>query len=85
MAIGIALLIWAPNLAWQVAKGFPSLIYIASHQGSGGGVVANLFLIVVYLFFLIPLWMAGLVSRFRPIGIACLLPLVLFMFVGKSY
>jgi hypothetical protein len=90
IAVGIALLIWAPNLVWQVAKGFPSLIYIANHQGSGGGVVANLVLIVVYLFFLIPLWMTGLVSLFRstelrPIGIACLLPLILFMFVGKSY
>ena len=90
IAAGIALLIWAPNLAWQVEKGFPSLIYIANHQGSGGGLVVNLILIGVYLFFLIPLWVAGLVSLFRsdtlrPIGIACLFPLVLFMFVGKSY
>lgn len=90
IAAGIALLIWAPNLVWQVAKGFPSLIYIVNHQGSGGGLVANLVLIGVYLFFLIPLWVAGLVSLFRsltlrPIGIACLFPLVLFMFVGKSY
>jgi hypothetical protein len=90
IAAGIALLIWAPNLVWQIAKGFPSLVYIANHQGSGGGPVANLILIGVYLFFLIPLWVAGLVSLFRsatlrPIGIACLFPLVLFMFVGKSY
>lgn len=90
IAAGIALLIWAPNLAWQVAKGFPSLVYIANHQGSGGGLVANLILIGVYLFFLIPLLAAGLVSLFRsptlrPIGIACLIPLVLFLFVGKSY
>jgi hypothetical protein len=90
IAAGIALLICAPNLTWQVAKGFPSLVYIINHQGSGGGFVANLVLIVVYLLFLIPLWMAGLVSLFRnaalrPIGIACLLPLLLFMFVGKSY
>jgi Dolichyl-phosphate-mannose-protein mannosyltransferase len=90
VAAGIALLIWAPNLAWQVAKGFPSLVYIANHQGSGGGLAGNLLLIVVYLFFLIPLLVAGLVSLFRsaflrPIGIACLLPLVLFQFVGKSY
>ena len=90
IAAGIALLIWAPNLAWQVARGFPSLIYIANHQGSGGGLVVNLILIGVYLFFLIPLWVAGLVSLFRsstlrPIGIACLFPLVLFMLVGKSY
>jgi hypothetical protein len=90
IAAGIALLIWAPNLAWQVAEGFPSLIYIVNHQGSGGGFVANLVLIVVYLFFLIPLWVAGLVSllrsaTLRPIGIACLLPLLVFVFVGKSY
>jgi hypothetical protein len=90
IAAGIALLIWAPNLAWQVAEGFPSLIYIVNHQGSGGGFVANLVLIVVYLFFLIPLWVAGLVSllrsaTLRPVGIACLLPLILFLFVGKSY
>ena len=90
IAAGIALLIWAPNLAWQVAEGFPSLVYITNHQGSGGGLVANLVLIGVYLFFLIPLWVAGLVSLFRsvalrPIGIACLFPLVLFLFVGKSY
>lgn len=90
LAAGTALLIWAPNLAWQVEKSFPSLVYIANHQGSGGGVAANVILIVVYLFFLLPLLVAGLVSLFRsatlrPIGIACLIPLVLFMFVGKSY
>ena len=70
IAAGIALLICAPNLAWQVAKGFPSLIYIANHQGSGGGFVANLVLIVVYLFFLIPLWVAGLVSLLRSASLA---------------
>src|SRR5450631_3515039 len=90
IAAGIALLICAPNLAWQVAEGFPSLIYIVNHQGSGGGFVDNLLLIVVFLSFLIPLWVAGLVSllrsaTLRPIGIACLLPLILFLFVGKSY
>jgi hypothetical protein len=90
IAAGIALLIWAPNLAWQVAEDFPSLVYITNHQGSGGGLIANLVLLGVYLFFLIPLWVAGLVSLFRsvalrPIGIVCLFPLVLFLFVGKSY
>jgi Dolichyl-phosphate-mannose-protein mannosyltransferase len=90
IAAGIALLVWAPNLAWQLEKGFPSLVYIVNHQGSGGGLLVNVLLIVVYLFFLIPLWVAGFVSLFRnatlrPIGIACLFPLVLFLFVGKSY
>jgi hypothetical protein len=70
IAAGIALLLWAPNLAWQVERGFPSLVYIANHQGSGGGFVVNVVLIVVYLFFLIPLWVAGLVSLFRSATLA---------------
>ena len=83
-------LIWAPNLAWQVAKGFPSLVYITNHQGAAGGPVTYLIQFVVYFFFLLPLWGAGMVSLFRsrslrPIGIACAVPLVLFLFVGKSY
>jgi hypothetical protein len=87
---GIALLIWAPNLVWQVAEGFPSLTYITNHQGSGGGPAAYLIEVFGYLFFLVPLWLAGLVSLFRhpqlrPIGIACAVPLLLFLFVGKSY
>ena len=85
-----ALLIWAPNLVWQFVEGFPSLIYIANHKGSGGGPVAYLVELGVYFFFLIPLWVAGLISLLRspvlrPIGIACIVPLVLFLFGGKSY
>ena len=90
IAAAIALLIWTPNLAWQVAMGFPSVIYIANHRGSGGGPVVFLIEFVVYLFFLIPLWLAGMISlfrspRLRPIGIACAVPLLIFLFVGKSY
>jgi 4-amino-4-deoxy-L-arabinose transferase-like glycosyltransferase len=90
IAAAIALLIWAPNIAWQVVEGFPTLTYIANHGGSGGGPRAFLIEFVVYLFFLIPLWLAGMLSLFRsrqlrPIGIACAVPLVLFLFVGKSY
>jgi hypothetical protein len=90
IATAIALLIWAPNLAWQVVEGFPTLIYIASHGGSGGGPVVYLIQFAVYFFFLIPLWLAGMVSlfrsrRLRPIGIACAVPLLVFLFFGKSY
>jgi hypothetical protein len=86
----IAFLIWAPNLAWQVVEGFPTLTYLANHQGSGGGPVVYLIQFGVYFFFLIPLWLAGMVSLFRSpqlraIGIACVVPLLLFLFVGKSY
>jgi hypothetical protein len=90
IAAALALLIWSPNLAWQLAEGFPSLEYARNHRGSGGGPLIYVVEIVVYLFFLLPLWIAGLVSLFRsrslrPIAIACALPLVLFLFVGKSY
>jgi Dolichyl-phosphate-mannose-protein mannosyltransferase len=90
VAAAIALLIWAPNLAWQVAEGFPSLIYVANHRASTGGPGAYLIEFVVYFFFLLPLWLAGMISLFRsrslrPIGIVCAVPLLLFLFVGKSY
>jgi Dolichyl-phosphate-mannose-protein mannosyltransferase len=90
IAAAIALLIWAPNLIWQVVEGFPTLAYITNHQGSGGGPVTYLIEFGVYFSFLIPLWLAGMISLFRtpqlrPIGIACAVPLILFLFVGKSY
>jgi hypothetical protein len=90
IAAAIALLIWAPNLAWQVVEGFPTLTYIASHRGSSGGPVTYLIEFAVYFFFLLALWLAGMISLFRnrelrPIGIACAVPLILFLFVGKSY
>lgn len=90
IAAAIALLIWAPNLAWQVVNGFPSLTYVANHQGSGGGVGVYLIEFALYVSLLLPLWVAGMISIFRspvlrPIGIASAVPLVLFLFVGKSY
>jgi 4-amino-4-deoxy-L-arabinose transferase-like glycosyltransferase len=90
VAAAIALLIWAPNLAWQVANGFPSLTYVANHGGSGGGIGIYLIEFGLYVSLLLPLWIAGMISLFRspllrPIGIASAVPLVLFLFVGKSY
>jgi hypothetical protein len=90
VAAAIALLIWAPNLAWQVVEGFPTLSYIANHRGGSGGPVTYLIEFAVYFFFLLPLWLVGMISllrdrTLRPIGIACAVPLLLFLFVGKSY
>lgn len=90
IAGAIVLVVWAPNLAWEVAEGFPTLAYLANHQGSGGGPVTYLIEFGVYFFFLIPVWLLGMISLFRspllrPVGIACAVPLVLFLFVGKSY
>jgi 4-amino-4-deoxy-L-arabinose transferase-like glycosyltransferase len=90
LAVAIALVIWAPNLYWQITNGLPSLAYITNHQGGAGGPVTYLIQFAVYFFFLLPLWGAGIISLFRasslrPIGVACVVPLVLFLFVGKSY
>ena len=90
IAAAIALVIWAPNLGWQVVNGFPSLVYVANHQSSGGGVGVYLIEFALYVSLLLPLWVAGMISLFRsrllrPIGIACTVPLVIFLFVGKSY
>jgi 4-amino-4-deoxy-L-arabinose transferase-like glycosyltransferase len=90
IAVGLALLIWAPNLAWQATEGFPTLIYITNHGGGASGPLVYLIEFGVYFFFLIPLWLVGMISLFRnpelrPIGIASAVPLLLFLFVGKSY
>jgi len=90
IAAAVALVIWAPNLAWQASEGFPSLVYVTNHQGSGGGPAVYLIQLVVYFLFLLPLWFFGLFSLFRsrllrPVAIASVVPLVLFLFVGKSY
>jgi hypothetical protein len=89
----LMLLIWLPNLVWQVANDYPTLTYILNHQGgiqSGGGVVTFLVYFLVLLFLLTPLWIAGLISLFRrpelrAIGIACAVPLIVYLLVGKYY
>jgi 4-amino-4-deoxy-L-arabinose transferase-like glycosyltransferase len=90
IAAAIALLIWAPNLAWQVANGFPTLTYVTNHRGSGGGVAIYLIEFALIINLLLPLWVVGVISLFRspllrPIGIATAIPIALFLFVGKFY
>ncbi len=89
----LMLLIWIPNVVWQIANGFPTLVYISNHTGaiqSGGGVADFIVFFLVLLFLLTPLWIAGFISlfrnpRIRPIGIACATPMVVYLLVGKYY
>jgi dolichyl-phosphate-mannose-protein mannosyltransferase len=89
----LMLLIWLPNIIWQVANDFPTVTYILNHQGdiqSSGGVLDFIVLFLVLLFLLTPLWVAGFVSLFRSnelraIGIACAVPMFVYLFVGKAY
>jgi hypothetical protein len=91
--VAIALLIFAPNFAWQVRHGFIS-IHFLQHihvrdvgQGRANGFVKDQFLICTNLI-AAPLWIAGLIAflrdrRYRMLGWMYLVPLALFL-LGKG-
>jgi len=94
-AFAIAMLLWAPNLAWQVANGLPQL-EMASQISGRSGSVAQLFVELLLLAgpLLFPISIAGAwwllrspVARpWRTIGWATLVLLVLVVLAGgKSY
>ncbi|HEY3072293.1 MAG TPA: glycosyltransferase family 39 protein [Candidatus Limnocylindrales bacterium] len=95
-AIAIALLLWAPNLAWQATNGWPQLAMasaIASYAGDNRAQVIPL----IWLFtgpVLFPVSAAGLAwtlgareaAPWRTIGIGALVALVLVVVTGgKAY
>jgi hypothetical protein len=88
-----ALLLWAPNLAWQATHGWVSVQYILQHPSNQ----ASLFSPVAFLAgqlaigpLAVPLWLAGW-SRLlrhreaRLLGVAALVAFGTFMLVGKAY
>ena len=95
-AIAIALLLWAPNLAWQVANGWPQLTMAQAIAGYAGDNRAQ-FVPLFWLFsgpLLFPVSAAGLVwvlrakgaAPWRAIAIAALVALVLvYLTGGKAY
>jgi 4-amino-4-deoxy-L-arabinose transferase-like glycosyltransferase len=95
-AIGIALLLWAPNLAWQAANGWPQLTMaqaISSYAGDNRAQIVPL----LWLFsgpLLFPISAAGLIwllrakgaAPWRAIGIGSLVALALVVVTGgKAY
>ncbi len=95
-AVAIALLIWAPNLAWQAAHGWPQLAMARAIAGYAGdnraALVPSLWLFPGPLLF--PVSAAGLAwvlfaktaAAWRPIGIAALVALALVVVTGgKAY
>jgi 4-amino-4-deoxy-L-arabinose transferase-like glycosyltransferase len=95
-AIGIALLLWAPNVAWQAANGWPQLAMaqaISQYAADNRGQIVPL----LWLFtgpFLFPVSAAGLLwvlrskaaAPWRPIGIAALGGLAIVVISGgKAY
>jgi Dolichyl-phosphate-mannose-protein mannosyltransferase len=96
MAIGIALLLWAPNLVWQATNGWPQLTMAQAISGYAGDNRGQ-FVPLLWLFtgpFLFPLSAAGLVwvlrtkaaAPWRAIGPAALIALLLvYLTGGKAY
>jgi 4-amino-4-deoxy-L-arabinose transferase-like glycosyltransferase len=95
-AIGIALLIWLPNLIWQAANGWPQLTMaraISQYADDNRGQIVPL----LWLFtgpFLFPVTAAGLIwvlrskaaAPWRAIGVAALVGLLLVVVSGgKAY
>jgi hypothetical protein len=95
-AVGIALLSWAPNLAWQATNGWPQLSMaraISQYAADNRGQIVPL----LWLFtgpFLFPVSAAGLIwvlrtkaaAPWRAIGIAALVALALVVISGgKAY
>ncbi len=95
-AVGIAILLWLPNLAWQAANGFPQLEMAAAISGGGADerakVILELLLIAGPLLF--PVMLAGgwwllrspAGRTWRALGWACLAILAMVLLAGgKSY
>ena len=91
--IALAVLIFLPNLLWQIRHGFISLHFLQHihtrdvAQGRANGFIKDQFLICTNLL-AAPLWIAGVISylrdkRYRPLAWMYLLPLALFL-MGKG-
>ncbi len=95
-ALAIAVLIWAPNLAWQAANGWPQLTMASQIAGYANDNRAQI-VPLLWLFtgpLLFPVSAAGLAwvlgskaaAPWRPIGIAALVALALVVVTGgKAY
>ena len=94
----IALLIFLPNLIWQIQHNFPTLEMLRNVEASGKNVVLGPAAFVVWQVMmmhpiLFPVWLAGLCSsllargaRYRVLGWTYLVLLVTFIVLhGKNY
>lgn len=93
-AAAIALVIFLPNLVWQVANGWPSVQYTLNHKSAQSVDFSPLTFLSEQLALIgpiaIPLWIAGMYWLWRdpvrrPLGWSAAVPFVIYLFAGKSY
>jgi hypothetical protein len=104
LGVGIATILWLPNLVWEQLNGWPTLEFVRTHGSviqaasqslslnfDSGGVFAFMaFQPLLIGFVTLPVWLAGWYYLLRPpayraVGIAALVPFVLFGATGKAY
>jgi 4-amino-4-deoxy-L-arabinose transferase-like glycosyltransferase len=94
LGAGVALLMFAPNLAWQAAHGWPSVEYTLNHKSAQSVDFSPLTFLGDQLALIgplaIPVWIGGLYWLLaspvrRALGIAVLAPFVIYLFAGKGY
>jgi hypothetical protein len=94
IGVVIALALFAPNVAWQIANAFPSLTYVRNHSAdiaNSGGMVTFIADFILYTGPLIlPLWIAGLLlllrdQRLRPLGVLTAVAILVLLPEGKAY
>jgi hypothetical protein len=99
LGAAVALAIWAPNLAWQAANGFPVFTLSAAIAGGSSGSSEPWYLFLPFQLvlvspLLVPVWAAGwwrlardpALRRWRAFAVAYVLVAVLFLVTGgKPY
>ncbi len=94
LGAALALLIFLPNLLWQIGNGWPSIAYTFNHQASQSVDFSPLSFLTEQLALIgplaIPLWIAGFYWLMsgdgrRVLGIAALIAFSIYLFVGKGY
>ncbi len=94
LGVCLAFLIFLPNLVWQIGNGWPSMEYTLNHKSAQSVDFSPLTFLTEQLALIgplaIPIWIAGVywllaASSRRVLGIAALVPFVIYLFAGKSY
>jgi 4-amino-4-deoxy-L-arabinose transferase-like glycosyltransferase len=91
--LGLALLIFLPNIIWQVANGWPSIAYTVNHHAAQSSDFAPLIFLSDQLALIGPLavavWLAGwrwlLSAGRRALGVAALVVFFIYLLAGKGY
>jgi len=94
IAVGLALVIFLPNLVWQAANDWPSVQYTLNHKSAQSVDFSPITFLSQQLALIgpvaIPVWIAGLwwllkSSERRVLGITAAVAFVIYLFAGKSY